>query len=149
MQTRTRTGQRPSSGGRFPRQLAPTRRAPTPTRRPVPRPPMRIGRRPPQKSNLDKALEGITGLLNRSGGKSGAGRGRGRKGKAGMAFLAGAAGLAFKNRDKLTSRFGRKHDSQAGEPTPAAHGPEVPGAAAATGAPTGAPAPGESSDASF
>jgi hypothetical protein len=62
-----------------------------------------LRRRKPQQSGVKKALAGMTGLL--AGGKaaksrrsSGAGKGR-RAG--GLALVAGAAGLAVKNRDKL------------------------------------------------
>jgi hypothetical protein len=74
-------------------------------------------------------------------GKAGSGKGRGRaggkgKGKGaagGLAVLAGVAGVAFKNRDKLTSKLGRSDDEQQGQGgtvdtmPPAAAVPTTPG----------------------
>jgi hypothetical protein len=141
MYTRTRTAPGGAASGRFPRQLARTRRT-APARRTVPTPPVHFGRRPPQKSTTGRALESLMGLLPGSKAKPRRGGSGGRgKGKAGFALLAGAAGLAFKNRDKLTSLLGRKHAQEdvvelsattaAPEPT----GPAVGGEAAAESVP--------------
>jgi hypothetical protein len=104
MPTRTQTSRRPT-GGRF------TRPAATPTRRRPSRP-----RRKPQKSGLEKAFEQVTAMLPGAGAKKGrrGGSARGRK-PAGMAALAGAAGLAMKNRDKIMSlvRRRRSHEEPA------------------------------------
>ena len=133
MATPTRTHPRAASSGRFPRQL-PTRRAASPTRRSgvsprqSPRPQLPFRHRQPEKSTAGKVLEQLTGRLTRSNNK-GAGGNRG-KATAGVAVLAGAASLAFKNRDKLLSLIpGGKPNDQPGEPstltTPAA-APDLP-----------------------
>ena len=90
----TRTPQRPASAGRFTRTAAntQTRRFNRPTTR-----------RKPQPSS--SPLSALTGLI---GGSKTAPKGKGGKNKAGFAALAGVAGLAFKNRSKITSRFGNK-----------------------------------------
>ena len=73
-----------------------------------------------QKSFMFKALEGI-GSVKRSGSRPQQRGGTRKKGEAGIALIASAAGLAMKNRDKLTSMFSRKHDPKPAEsPTPAA-----------------------------
>jgi hypothetical protein len=68
-----------------------------------------VRRKPAPRSKADKALSGIAGLLPGSvlgrAAKPSAGGGKGRK--AGFALLAGAAGLALKNRDKLPGPLGR------------------------------------------
>ena len=107
MNTRTRTQQRPASATRFPRRLA-TRRPAPPTRRRVPTSQVRFARRRPQKSTAEKLLAGLGGLMPKSGAKGSSRRTGSRKGKAGFALLAGAAGLALKNREKVTSMMGRK-----------------------------------------
>ena len=62
-------------------------------------------RRKPPKSSSAKAFEALTGLV---GGKKASGTGaKGAKAGAGVAMLTAAAGLAFKNRDKLTSMLKR------------------------------------------
>ncbi len=62
-------------------------------------------RRKPPKSSTTKALEALTGLV---GGKKASSTGaKGAKAGAGVAMLTAAAGLAFKNRDKLTSMLKR------------------------------------------
>ena len=62
-------------------------------------------RRKPPKSSTAKALEALTGLV---GGKKASGTGaKGAKAGAGVAMLTAAAGLAFKNREKLTSMLKR------------------------------------------
>lgn len=64
-------------------------------------------RKPSPRSKSDKALSGLVGMLPGSvlgkaakGSPAGGGKGR----KAGFALLAGAAGLALKNRDKMPGR---------------------------------------------
>ena len=62
-------------------------------------------RRKPSKSSTPKTLEALTGLV---GGKKASGTGaKGAKAGAGVAMLTAAAGLAFKNRDKLLSMLKR------------------------------------------
>jgi hypothetical protein len=69
-----------------------------------------MGRRP-QKSGAAKAAEKLGGLLpGTRGQKRGASGGPGKKGTAGLALLAGAAGLLMKNREKLTAMI-RHRDS--------------------------------------
>jgi hypothetical protein len=67
---------------------------------------------------MSQAVERLTGLLPGSGGKpSSRSTGGSGKGKAGLAALAGAAALAFKNRDQLTSLLRRnRSDDAAGAP---------------------------------
>ena len=70
-------------------------------------------RRRPEKSGVAKAAEKLGSLLPGGGGQRprlGGARGRSKKGTAGLALLAGAAGLAMKNRDKLMSMI-RRGDS--------------------------------------
>jgi hypothetical protein len=74
-------------------------------------------RRRPERSGAAKAAEKLGSLLPSSGGrrrKPGEARDRSKKGTAGLALLAGAAGLAVKNRDKLMSmirRTGSAHEA--------------------------------------
>jgi len=74
------------------------------------------GRRQPQKSGVQKAIESLTGALpGIGGGSSKKGRGtstrRTRGGKAGgIALASAAAGMAFKNRNRLMALFNRKGD---------------------------------------
>ena len=73
-----------------------------------------IGRRP-AKSGAAKAAEKLGGLLpGTRGQKRGASGGPGKKGTAGLALLAGAAGLLMKNREKLTAMI--RHRDSSGEP---------------------------------
>jgi hypothetical protein len=67
-------------------------------------------RRKPPKSNKDKALGAVMGLMG--GKKTASSGGKGAKAGAGMAVLTAAAGLAFKNRDKLTSKLKRNGGGQ-------------------------------------
>ena len=87
---------------------------------------MAVRKRKPQKSGTTQALEAITGLV---GGKKAAGGAcKGAKAGAGMAMLTAAAGLAFKNRDKLTSmlkRGGGAPDHDASVPPPGTTGAQV------------------------
>ncbi len=105
MSTRTRAQHQSSSS---------TRRFAKPGAKPQGRRPAAAGRpraigvarrRKPPKSSTAKALEALTGLV---GGKKASGTGaKGAKAGAGVAMLTAAAGLAFKNRDKLTSMLKR------------------------------------------
>ncbi|HEX6744894.1 MAG TPA: hypothetical protein VF087_11775 [Solirubrobacteraceae bacterium] len=77
--------------------------------------------RRPQKSSATTAAEKLRGLLpGTRGQKRGASGGPGKKGTAGLALLAGAAGLLMKNREKLTSMIRHRDSSgellKAGEP---------------------------------
>ena len=95
----TRTPQRTTSARRFTRTTAntPTRRFQRPT----------SAKKPSSTSN---PLSALTNLLPTGGAKS-APKSRGGRNKAGAAALAGIAGLALKNRSKLTSRLGRKNST--------------------------------------
>jgi hypothetical protein len=81
--------------------------------------------RPQQQSRRSRAMSGVAGALpglgvSRSGGPRSAGKVK-RGGKAGgVAFLTAAAGMAFKNRDKLASMFrrDRSHSDVASDPPP-------------------------------
>lgn len=87
---------------------------------------MTIGRKPPQRSRADKALNGIAGLVPgsvlgrkaKSSGSSGGGKGR----TAGLALLAGAAGLALKKRRSAKTEE-PLHDATASV-TPPPYAPE-------------------------
>ena len=116
MPTRTQTANRPA-GGRFgrpagkPGQRTVRGQRTTSSRRPA-MPPMR---RKPQKSGAAKVAERLSGLLPATRGKQrGASGGPGKKGTAGLALLAGAAGLLMKNREKLTTMI--RHRDSSGEP---------------------------------
>ena len=95
----TRTTPRPASRpGRFPR-TQPHRPA---GRRSTPSPRLAVRRKPPKRSRADKALNGLAGLLPGSvlgrKAKPSASGGGGKGRTAGLALLAGAAGLALKKR---------------------------------------------------
>ena len=97
-----------STGGRFARSTttSPSRRA--------------MRRRPAPRSKSSKALNGLAGMLpgsvlGKKAKPSASGGGKGRK--AGFALLAGAAGLAVKNRDKLPGPLGRKTEEPYDVPT--------------------------------
>jgi hypothetical protein len=119
MPTRTQTPNRPAAGrsGRFGRTAGKPAKRPARARRTTPsrRPAMpTIGRRP-QKSGAAKAAEKLGGLLpGTRGQKRAASGGPGKKGTAGLALLAGAAGLLMKNREKLTSMI--RHRDSSGDP---------------------------------
>jgi hypothetical protein len=74
------------------------------------------GRRQPQRSGAQKAIDSLTGALEGfAGGSSkkrrGASSRRARGGKAGgIALASAAAGVAFKNRNRLMALFNRKGD---------------------------------------
>ena len=69
---------------------------------------VRSRRKQPQKKGLATTLTGL--LPTGAAAKATPGSKKGKAG--GFAALAGAAGLAFRNRDKLTSMFGRKDEAQ-------------------------------------
>jgi hypothetical protein len=123
--------------GRTTTQRPATRRATTSAR-------IAARRKPPQRSAASKALNGVAGLIPGSAlgraAKPSAGTGKGRK--AGFALIAGAAGLALKNRDKLP--FGRKTEEPyetAPEATPVATTPDPLARAATPVAPATPAAP--------
>jgi hypothetical protein len=120
MTTRTRQTSRRGTAGRFARQPPATRRTTGAGTRAMPRPPVPLRRRQPQKSGMSQAVARLTGLLPGSGGKpSSRSTGGSGKGKAGLAALAGAAALAFKNRDRLASLLRRNGSGdEAGAPDP-------------------------------
>ena len=100
-----------------------------------------------KQSGIQRAMSGVTGALPSLGKKrsSSSSSRMGKGGKAGgLALLAGAVGLAVKNRDKVAS-MARRDDGAEDRPDRAATTPRTP---AATGpASTGtAPAEGNASD---
>ena len=113
MPTRTQTPKRPAAG-RFARSAQPPargRRAPSSGR---PALPSMGSRRKPAKPGAAKAADRFAGLMpGTRGQKRGGSDGPGKKGAAGLALLAGAAGLLMKNREKLTSMI-RHRDTSAG-----------------------------------
>ena len=119
MPTRTQTPKR-SAAGRFARPAgkpaqrpARGRRAPS-SRRPAM--PSMVNRRRPAKSGAAKAADKLAGMLpGTRGQKRGGSGGPGKKGTAGLALLASAAGLLIKNREKLTSMI--RHRDASGEPS--------------------------------
>jgi hypothetical protein len=108
MATRTQGTRRPATGRS-------ARSAGTPAKRQV-----RVSRRKPQKTGLAKLLDGVSGGTAKKG-ASGGGKGR----AAGLAMLAGAAGLALKNRGKLEGMVRRK-GSGTGDRTAHADAPANP-----------------------
>ena len=109
--TRSGAGRAATSRPKVPRGASPQQR-----RRAV-----GIRSRPPQQSGMKKALGALSGAVPGLGGsKSSRSFGRGKKssssskgGKAGgVALLTAAAGLAFQNRDKLTSKLRRNGSDQ-------------------------------------
>src|SRR3954468_825914 len=118
MPTRTQAPHRPA-GGRFGRPAGKPAQRPARGRRTTPsrRPAMPSMGRKPQKSGAAKVAEQLGGLLpGTRGQKRGASGGRGKKGTAGLALLAGAAGLLMKNREKLTSMI--RHPGSSGGAVP-------------------------------
>jgi hypothetical protein len=116
MPTRAQTPNRPAAG-RFGRSAGKPAQRPARGRRTTAsrRPAMPTRSRRPQKSSATKAAEKLRGLLpGTRGQKRGASGGPGKKGTAGLALLAGAAGLLMKNREKLTSMV--RHRDSSGEP---------------------------------
>ena len=119
MPTRTQTPNRPA-GGRFGRPAGKPAQRPARGRRTTSsrRPAMPTMGRRPKKSGAAKVAEQLGGLLpGTRGRKRGASAGPGKKGTAGLALLAGAAGLVMKNREKLTSMI-RHRDSSPEAVTP-------------------------------
>ena len=132
-----RTGRFTGSGtpsGRFGRPPAGrSTQATSPTRRPF------RGQAKSKQSGPDKLLSGLKGVLPtgaKGKSKSGGGVSKG-KSAGGLAALAGIAGLAFKNRDKITSKLGGGNKGGSEHLTTSAPGePMATGAAnAAAGAP--------------
>jgi hypothetical protein len=108
MSTRTRPQQRSSGQRRFGRPGASAQGRRTTSARP--RPVTVSRRRSSQRSGKGgQGLQALTGLLAGRAGKKATSRGAGKGAKAGagVAMLTAAAGLAFKNRDKLTSMLKR------------------------------------------
>jgi hypothetical protein len=125
MATRTQPGKRPAPS-RFARSTG-TPAARPGGRRPSATPRSRstiIARRKPQKSGMAKVMEGMAGALPKGAGKKGAGGG-GKGRTAGLAMLAGAAGLALKNRGKLQGMI-RGKGSDTGDRTSHADAPANP-----------------------
>ena len=114
MPTRTQTSKRPA-GSRFARPVGKSTQRSGGGRRPgAGRRATVATRRKPQKSGVANAVGKVTSMLPGVGGgkpKRGAARRRGKKGPAGLAALAGAAGLAMKNRKRLTSMIRGKGSS--------------------------------------
>jgi hypothetical protein len=131
------TRPRPQGGARFGRP------ATTASRRPRPR--VNVRKRQPQPSGVGKLLQGLTRTTGASRGKGRRPAAKGRrsaaKGPAGAALLFSAAGLAFKNRERLTSVLGRrKADTGAPPTTQPADAPAFPPAAHQHDAATSGPA---------
>src|SRR5829696_2086820 len=98
-------------------------------------------RRPAQRSKGNKALNALGGMipgsvLGRAAKPSRGGGGKGRRAGA-FALLAGAAGLAMKNRDKLPGPLGRKDTAEPVPPVPVEPDPLAPSATGPT--PTSVP----------
>ncbi len=109
MPTRTPTSKRTSTA-RFSRPATSAgRRQAAPARRQV-----RVTRRKPDPKGTEKMMKALGGMMPGAAtakGRRASGGGRGKKG-AGLALLAGAAGLAMKNRGKLSSMLpGRRSDA--------------------------------------
>lgn len=127
---------RPGAAGR---SAATTRRS-VPTRRPVTTQRRAIAggwlqRRQPQKqSGLQRVLGGVTSALPGTAKKRSSSSSKvGRTGKAGgFALLAGVAGLAFKNRDKVASMARRDKAGDDIQTTPATTAPVAPISASPT-----------------
>jgi hypothetical protein len=107
-----------------------------------------IRRQPPQQSGMKKAISAVSGAVPGLGGKKKSSRpsGGGKKGSSsvaggkagkagGVALLTAAAGVAFSNRDKLTSMLRRKGSDQDSAPQATTGVPPVT-AGAATNSPT-------------
>ncbi len=131
---------RPGAAGR---SAAATRRS-VPTRRPVTTQRRAIAggwlqrRQPKKQSGLQRALGGVTGALPGMAKKRSSSSGKvGRTGKAGgFALLAGVAGLAFKNRDKVASMARRDKAGDGIQAAPTATTPVAPVGASPTGSGT-------------
>jgi hypothetical protein len=104
----------PAATGRFSRSGTTRRRPAVPQRRGLAG--GWLQRSQPRQSRVKRMLSGVTGALPRaSKGRSTSSRKGGRRGTAGgLALLAGVAGLAFKNRDKVAS-LARRDDASRNE----------------------------------
>jgi hypothetical protein len=114
MPTRTQTPKRPG-GGRFARPTGKPAQRSGGARRPASsgRPSI-VTRRKPRKSGVANAIGKVSSMLPGTGRQKprrGVAGGRGKKGPAGLALLAGAAGLVLKNRNRLTSMMRGKGSS--------------------------------------
>jgi hypothetical protein len=123
-----RTQQRPPASGRFARSTTTTRSPrtgtpstsagrrtgrPTPGRKPTSSSPLNrlpFGGSSSKKGSSGKGLAGLAGALG-GGAKKASGGGVG-KGAGGLAAVAGLAGLALKNRSKITGKLGRGKQSE-------------------------------------
>jgi hypothetical protein len=79
-----------------------------------PRRPTMVTRRKPQKSGMAKAADKLGGLLPGMGAQKSqrtAGTTSKKRTTGGLALLAGAAGFAMKNRQKITSMIRRRESS--------------------------------------
>ena len=125
MSARPKQATRGAGSGRFPRPGVTPRRSPATKGRTVPRPPMHLGRRPPQKAT-EKALGRLKAVVPGSGaGTKTSRRGAsGATGTAGLAALAGATAFAFKNREKLTGLLNNR--KKAPDTTSDMHPPTAP-----------------------
>jgi hypothetical protein len=142
---------RPGAGGR---STATARRS-IPSRRPTSTQRRAIAggwlqRRQPQKqSGMQRVLGGVTGALPGLS-KKGSSSKVGRTGKAGgLALLAGVAGLAFKNRDKVASlarrdSAGNDFQTAPATPTPVPPVSTTPSGSGTTGLSTGSAGTGTS-----
>jgi hypothetical protein len=137
MPTRTTSRPRTPSAGRFGRTTPPAGRARTSLsagRVPRSAPSSRFAKRrkPAPRSKSSQALNGLAKIIPGSvlgrAAKPSPGGGKGRMGK--FALLAGAAGLAMKNRDKLPGPLGRKDTAEPlpAEPVPVTPDPLTPAA---------------------
>ena len=121
---------RPGAAGRSAattRRSVPSRRA-TPTQRRAIAGGWLQRRQPQKQSGLKRVLGGVAGALPGMAKKrSGSSSKVGRSGKAGgFALLAGVAGLAFKNRDKVASMARRDKAGDDIQTAPATTTPVVP-----------------------
>jgi hypothetical protein len=105
-----------------------------------------VPRRKPQKTGMAKVMGSIGGALPGGSGKGGKGARGGAKGKgmgAGVALLAGAAGLAMKNRGRIQGMMKRSDKDRVAHADAPAN-PKVetlPGAGPAGSGPTDSTAP--------
>lgn len=121
-----RTPSKPPAGrfGRTPSKPPAGRFGRTSAQRPSTRistPRISVGRGATKRSKGDKTLSKLTGMLpgsmlGRAAKPSSRGGGGGKGRKAGFAMLAGAAGLALKNRDRLPGPLGRRTEEPVAAP---------------------------------
>ena len=120
MPTRTQPARRATTTGRFSRSAASaqrpaTRRPATASRRPT-----IVTRRKPQKTGMAKMMETVGAALPGASKSSRSSGGKGKSMGAGLAVLAGAAGLAMKNRGRLQQMMrGKDQDRTAHADAPA------------------------------